>query len=123
MARKKLAEQELALRVWSAYNFTCAACGAYAIAMQGREIPSYRDCTRAGLTVDHVIPEKVGGPTTEENLQCLCKHCNEKKNGTINVARLPMRDREESWVKQLHNRLAWENFIDALREFNKQDAN
>lgn len=28
------------------------------------------------LTVDHVVPRRLGGPTTWENLVCCCKRCN-----------------------------------------------
>lgn len=28
------------------------------------------------LTVDHVVPRRLGGPTTWENLACCCKRCN-----------------------------------------------
>ncbi len=31
------------------------------------------------LTVDHIIPKRLGGPTTWENLACCCKKCNTKK--------------------------------------------
>lgn len=31
------------------------------------------------LTVDHVIPRRLGGPSTWENLVCCCKRCNSKK--------------------------------------------
>lgn len=31
------------------------------------------------LTVDHVIPKKLGGPDTWENLVCACFKCNNKK--------------------------------------------
>lgn len=121
MARKNLAEQELALRVWEAYNFTCAACGTFAMSM-GNPL-TYEDCTLAGLSIDHVIPTKHNGPDTQENMQCLCTVCNGKKNGTRNLARLPVRDPEINWVKVLHNRRAWFNLVNAQREFNKQDAN
>ncbi|MDP3052268.1 MAG: HNH endonuclease signature motif containing protein [bacterium] len=46
-------------------NFTCQACG-----------------SRQYLTVDHVIPESLGGPTVFSNLQTLCKSCNSKKGVT-----------------------------------------
>ena len=29
--------------------------------------------------VDHIIPEKQGGPTTSENLAYACQHCNVRK--------------------------------------------
>lgn len=45
-------------------NYTCQYCG-----HQGGD-----------LTVDHVIPKKLGGPSTWENLVCCCKKCNAKKS-------------------------------------------
>ena len=45
-------------------NYTCQYCG-------------YRG---SDLTVDHVIPRRLGGPTSWENLVCCCKKCNTKKS-------------------------------------------
>ena len=44
-------------------NYTCQYCG------------------HAGhdLTVDHVIPRRMGGPTSWDNLVCCCKRCNTRK--------------------------------------------
>lgn len=38
-------------------------------------------CGHSGhdLTVDHVIPKRLGGPTSWDNLVCCCKKCNTKK--------------------------------------------
>ena len=33
----------------------------------------------ADLTVDHVVPKRLGGPTSWDNLVCCCKKCNSKK--------------------------------------------
>jgi len=44
-------------------NYTCQYCG-----------HSAHD-----LTVDHVIPKRLGGPTTWDNLVCCCKRCNTRK--------------------------------------------
>jgi len=44
-------------------NYTCQYCGS----------PS-RD-----LTIDHVIPKRLGGPTSWENLVCCCRKCNSRK--------------------------------------------
>jgi hypothetical protein len=35
------------------------------------------------LTIDHIIPECQGGPTTLDNLQTLCRPCNSRKAGTM----------------------------------------
>ncbi|MBC7328719.1 HNH endonuclease [bacterium] len=44
-------------------NYTCQYCG-----QKGGE-----------LTIDHVIPKKLGGKTDWDNLVCCCKRCNAKK--------------------------------------------
>lgn len=44
-------------------NYTCQYCG-----QKGGE-----------LTVDHVVPKKMGGKTDWDNLVCCCKRCNSKK--------------------------------------------
>jgi 5-methylcytosine-specific restriction endonuclease McrA len=48
--------------VWERDNFTCKHCG-----------------TRRNLSVDHIYPESLGGETTVENCQTLCKSCNSRK--------------------------------------------
>lgn len=35
------------------------------------------------LSIDHIIPESEGGPTTEINLQTLCRPCNSAKGTTM----------------------------------------
>lgn len=45
-------------------NYTCQYCG-----YRGND-----------LTVDHVIPKRLGGPASWENLVCCCKKCNGKKS-------------------------------------------
>lgn len=39
------------------------------------------------LTLDHVIPEALGGPTEAWNLQLLCYDCNQRKDNTIRAYR------------------------------------
>lgn len=38
--------------------------------------------THLDLTCDHVVPESLGGPTTLDNLQTLCRSCNSRKGTT-----------------------------------------
>lgn len=53
--------------IWERDNFTCRYCGA-----------------RQFLTVDHVIAESVGGPTTPDNLVTCCRKCNrDKRTDTV----------------------------------------
>lgn len=49
-------------------NHTCRYCG--------RTAPEVR------LTVDHVVPEALGGPDTPENLVAACSDCNSGKSAT-----------------------------------------
>lgn len=46
-------------------NYTCQYCGHKA----------------ADMTVDHIIPKRLNGATSWENLVCCCKKCNSKKGG------------------------------------------
>lgn len=48
--------------VWERDNFTCLRCGA-----------------RRKLSIDHIVPRSLGGGTTRDNLQTLCKPCNSRK--------------------------------------------
>lgn len=52
----------LAKRVFERDAYRCVTCG------------DHRD-----LTCDHIHPEVLGGPTTFENLQTMCRPCNSRK--------------------------------------------
>lgn len=41
--------------------------------------------TKENLTVDHIVPQSVGGKNCLINLQVLCKTCNEEKGNEIVV--------------------------------------
>jgi 5-methylcytosine-specific restriction protein A len=46
--------------------------------------PVCRDCAAKGLfrlasVPDHIIPLSMGGTDDEENIQCLCNECHDKK--------------------------------------------
>lgn len=60
--RKAVIPIELRWAVWERDDFTCRTCG-----------------RRTRLSVDHIVPESAGGPTTMNNLQTLCKRCNCRK--------------------------------------------
>ncbi|MHB1190926.1 MAG: HNH endonuclease [Armatimonadota bacterium] len=82
--RRPLPELRLSRRtIFARDNYTCQYCGR-----------RYRE-----LTVDHVVPKKLGGDFSWENLVCCCRHCNAKKgdktlekSGLI-LARPPKRPR------------------------------
>ena len=43
-------------------NYTCQICG-----------------SRRNLTIDHIIPERLGGVASVDNCRVLCKSCNSRK--------------------------------------------
>lgn len=61
-ARKQPILPEIRWMVWERDNFACLHCGA-----------------RRQLTVDHIIPEVLGGTLDLDNLQTLCGPCNSRK--------------------------------------------
>lgn len=64
-------------------NYTCQYCGHSA----------------KELTIDHIIPKRMGGKFTWENLVCCCRKCNGKKGDkpldqtNMKLAKLPRRPR------------------------------
>ena len=123
MARKNAAEQARAYAVFLAYNFTCVSCGEHAVNIDDESaLPTYDDCMRALLEVDHIDPRKNGGGNNFDNLACRCRFCNNKKNGTLNVPYFAPRFPGTDKVTILRNRRAWENYIDALRALNEQEG-
>ena len=67
-AARQKAKIPTALRwaVWERDNYTCQDCG-----------------TRRNLSIDHIVPESKGGPTTLENLRTLCVPCNSRKGARL----------------------------------------
>jgi len=43
----------------------------------------YCGATQGGMTTDHVIPKKLGGKDSWENLVCACVRCNNRKGNRI----------------------------------------
>jgi 5-methylcytosine-specific restriction endonuclease McrA len=64
--------------------------------------------SRKDLTFDHVIPRRLNGKTSWENVATACAPCNLKKGGrTPQQARMPLRHqpfRPTSWQLQHHGR-------------------
>lgn len=52
--------------VWERDNFTCQECG-----------------IRRRLSVDHVLPESLGGTLDLDNLRTLCVPCNSRKGARV----------------------------------------
>ena len=59
-------------------NYSCQYCGQ----------------TARDLTIDHVVPRRLGGGATWENLVCCCRRCNAKK-GDKSLGQTSMRLRRE----------------------------
>lgn len=59
---KAVISRSLAKRVFERDKYRCVSCGSH-----------------IDLSCDHVVPESKGGPTTYENLQCMCRPCNSRK--------------------------------------------
>jgi 5-methylcytosine-specific restriction endonuclease McrA len=59
-------------------NYSCQYCGH----------------TSRDLTIDHVVPRHMGGPSTWENMVCCCRKCNARK-GDKTLSQTNMRLRRE----------------------------
>lgn len=71
VGKRKNISKKLRYLVFERDNYTCRACG---------KTPS-EDGVK--LSPDHIIPVDWGGETTLENLQALCKMCNEGKQAWV----------------------------------------
>ena len=60
--KKKKISISLRMEVYERDNFKCVTCG-----------------TQQNLSLDHIKPEVLGGESTIENLQTMCKSCNSRK--------------------------------------------
>lgn len=69
LPKKAVISDEVRWDIWERDNFTCKKCGA-----------------RRHLTLDHVIPESLGGSSEPENLQTLCKPCNRAKGVQVELS-------------------------------------
>lgn len=49
------------------------------------------DCRRTSETADHVVPVKLGGRATRDNIVAACRDCNTRKGATIGQPRVPDR--------------------------------
>ena len=55
-------------------------------------------CEAVGVDIHHVIPQKEGGPDTEENAAPLCPNCHRKYGDNRNARKL-IRERREVWYR------------------------
>ena len=52
--------------------------------MAGIHVRSVAGSSEKGdMDIDHIIPQKFGGSSSEWNLQCICKHCNRSKQASM----------------------------------------
>lgn len=93
MPKVTKAQEWLWRDVFAEYNGCCAGCA-----------------SSLDLEYDHVVPRKVGGSNASDNIQILCHHCNNAKNGTLGLDRMPPRLPEYDTRRIVENRaqyLAW----------------
>lgn len=76
-SRKRISDQ-LRLVIFKRDNWKCKICG--------RQVRSGKKRHRQGhllAVADHIIPKSKNGPDTLENLQTLCRYCDEAKADKI----------------------------------------
>ncbi len=100
MPRLTKAQKATFATILDEYNHCCAACG------------SILDTER-----DHVMPRSAGGDLeAPENLQPLCGHCNNLKNGLVGLPKFPPRQPEHDSRLVLINRHFVRQFFTEVRE-------
>lgn len=110
--RRPVPELRLSRRsIFARDAYTCQYCG-----LTGKD-----------LTVDHVVPRHLGGPSTWDNLVCSCKRCNTKKGDktlqqTAMVLKRPPRKPKYipfiSLTKYLDGKrnVVWQEYLPALKD-------
>jgi len=68
-AKKKRLSNSLRLKIFERDNWTCGLCGKKVL--RNVSVPNH-----LAATVDHIIPEFLGGSSEEANLQCAHFRCN-----------------------------------------------
>ena len=66
--RRRRSYRQFRMVVYARDNWRCVSCGA-----------------TEDLTLDHIVPKSKGGPHTPENLQTMCRPCNNKKGNTYEL--------------------------------------
>ncbi len=111
--KRPLPELKLSRRtIFARDNFACQYCGT----------------TIKELTIDHVVPKRLGGSTSWENLVTCCRRCNIKKSDSalhqvgMKLIRLPRRPRYIPYIsltKYLVGRKneVWRTYLPAFADF------
>lgn len=98
-------------------GYTCQYCG-----QRGGE-----------LTVDHVIPRRLGGGNTWDNLVCCCKKCNNKKGGkTLSQISLTLKNQPKrpkyvpfisltKFISSTRNEV-WKDYLPVYRDYVHPDS-
>ena len=58
----------------------CAYCG--------QSMGPAEECRRTSETADHVVPVKLGGRTTRDNIVAACRDCNTRKGANVGLPRV-----------------------------------
>ncbi len=98
-------------------NYTCQYCG-----HRGND-----------LTVDHIVPRRLAGDTSWDNLVCCCKRCNSKKGDKTLVqvgfmlGREPRRPKYVPFISLTKfmsgaQNEVWRDYLPVFDSFKKQDA-
>lgn len=98
MATRSKADVEIFERVLAEFNHCCAGCG-----------------SGLDLERDHVHPRSAGGTDDPSNLQVLCHHCNNKKNGLVGIPRFDPRTEVFDTRIIAENRSVYCHLIDGYR--------
>lgn len=98
MATRSKADEYIFSKILEEFNHCCAGCA-----------------SPLDLERDHVEPRSAGGSDDPDNLQVLCHHCNNKKNGLTGIPRFEPRTPEMDIRKILENRSVFCHLIDGYR--------
>lgn len=78
-----------------------------------KEIHTCKSCgktlywgTEPKATVDHILPQKLGGTNALTNLQILCQTCNSKKKDKIGIMTLTMS--KDALIREIKRKTNWE---------------
>lgn len=85
MTNKSGVPGSLRRRVFERDGYTCRKCHlrGYRLRHPSGAVTNPTAHPGVYLSIDHVIPQSMGGESVEANLQTLCTDCNRKKGTTL----------------------------------------